>query len=286
MEKDAKQNTEPAEAEVDDTSSGDQQLNPITDDDGLVSTMEYETSEPEQAEPEQAEGEEADSKKETPSEKTEPKTKDTTSKKEGFHDHPRFKQLIEEKNSYKEKYEALQKQGAKQQPTFRNIMDMEDDAIMDEFTDNPKQFLGNFAQQLIHEIDQRTVNQKQQEQQKTIQQKAENTLAEFFSDKKDGQQMLTDGRIQQYIQDNPGHNAISAYHALAGDSQVQDQIDKAVEAERAKIKKELKAAGNANSFSSSPSSKETPKSPEFKNPDKYGGTAAVLLKRFRERQAG
>jgi len=286
MENDAKENTEAVEAveaEVEDGgSSADQNLQPITDDDGLVSTMEYEAVEEEAAE------EKTDSKEETPSEKTETKTEDTASKKTGFHDHPDWKAMIEKKNQLESENQSLKNsRQQQQQPKFKNIMNMEDDVIMDEFTDNPKQFLNNFAQQLFHEIGEKNNRAQQQNYQKQFQQRAKQNYTDFFADKKDGQQMVTDGRIERFIKENPGHNAISAYHALAGDSQMEKRIQAAVKAERAKIKKELKAAGNAKSFSSQSSrSGGKPSQPEFKNPDKYGGTAAVLLKRFKERQTG
>ena len=287
MENDAKENTEAVEAvetEVEDGgSSADQNLQPITDDDGLVSTMEYEAVEEEPAE------EETDSKEETPSETTETKTEDTASKKTGFHDHPDWKAMIAKKNQLESENKSLKKsRQVTQQPKFKNIMSMEDDAIMDEFTDNPKQFLTNFAQQLFHEIGERNTKEQQQNKQKQFQQSAKQTYADFFGAKEDGQQMLTDGRIEKFIQENPGHNAISAYHALAGESQLESKIEEAVKAERAKIKKELKAAGNAKSFSSqtSGSGAKPSSKPEFKNPDKYGGKAAVLVRRFKERQVG
>ena len=281
--------TEVTEEVTDGSSSTDQQLEPITDSDGLVSTMEYEVVEP--VEETTDETKETDSKEETSSEKTETKTEDDTSKKEGFHDHPDWKAMIDKKNEYKSKVDMLEKEkaaGQEQKPNFNNIMNMEDDAIMDEFTDNPKQFLANFANQLFHEIGEKNTVAQQKDYQQQFKEKSDKTFGDFFADKKDGQAMLIDGRIEKFMQENPGHNAMSAYNALAGESQYESRIESAVKAEREKIHKELKAAGNANSFSSSTGGRKLSpdKQPEMKNPGKFGGTAAVLLKRFRERQTG
>ncbi len=276
---DAKQDGIPDVAGEVSSPNSETTLIPIVSDDGLISTTEYEKPEPVE---------------EIISEETEQKTETDTLKDKDFNEHPRFKELIDQKNQFKEaadKIPALEQKIADLEKApdtqFDNIMSRDDDQIIDDFTNSPKKFLANFAQQLWSEFGNRQQSIQSEQDQRAIQERSNKTLQEFFDGKDDGIAMLNDGRIEKFIADNPGHNAISAYHELSGDSQYKTLVEEAVKTEREKIYKELKAKGNARSFSpgTGGSHKRSNKSPEMLNPDKFGGRTNVLLQRMQKRQA-
>jgi hypothetical protein len=287
-------NTGTEDAAGADSSSDAVDLEPIVDDDGLVSTMEYQRVEKEES----AEDiEDAD----TSGDAEQNTSEDQTSEKQDFHEHPRFKELVEEKNNLKAEIDALKEQiktpsktddsQQSEQVNFQNIMSMEDDDIVDELTSNPKKFLANFANQLAHEfktdLEARETTKKAEAETLSMKEQAAKTVNDFFSDKEDGKAMLDDGRIKAFIKDNPGHNEISAYHSLAGEDAVNAKIESAVKAREKEIYKELKAKGKAKSTATPTGGGilSEGKTPEMKNPDKFGGRDTVLLNRLLARQA-
>lgn len=267
---------------------------PAEFDDGLVSTVEY--SMPEHPKEDGEEGEvETDTDTDTISDDAEQNTSDGHEK--DFHEHPRFKELIEEKNALKAKLAEIEQrvvppEDSNEKPSYNNIMQMDDDAIVDEFTNNPKKFMANFAQQLFHEFSgQMTAKQKAmyEKHQQTVQQRTqEESLKNFFEKRPDGIKLLENGEIQRFLQSNPGYGPIAAYHELTREQAIQAEVDKARKAERDRVLKELKAKGHARSHAAAPSgnSLSTSRSPELKNPDKYGGRNNVLLDRMRRRMSG
>ena len=275
---DANTDTESIES-TESSSDVETTLTPIVDDDGLISTTEYEKPEPVE---------------ETTSEDTEQKTDTDTSEDKDFNEHPRFQELIAQKNGFKETADKVpgleQRISELEKPPeskFNNIMSMEDEQIVDDFTSSPKQFLANFAQQLWSEFDNRQQSLSADYNRKTLQDQANTNMRNFFESDKDRLVMLNDGSIEKYMRENPGHNAMSAYYEIAGDSQYKTLVDEAVKKERDKIYKELKAKGNARSFASNTGSTtiNSDKTPEMKNPNKFGGRTNVLLQRMQARQA-
>jgi hypothetical protein len=266
------------------------------DDDGMASTVEYEipdhTPETEEATSDGAE-------QETPVPESE------GDEKIGFHDprhpdHPRFQELMETNKTLKREIDELKKnvvppaEDKGDKPKYQNLLAMEDDDLTDLMATNPKKFIQDFGVQLFHEFQaqqKQAQAQQYQRHQQTVQQKAyESELQSFFAEREDGQEMLKSGQIQQYLQDHPTHNPISAYYVLAEEnmkSQTKEAIEAARKEERDRVMKELKAKGSARSFSSSNSggTYSPDNAPEMKNPDKYGGRNNVLLKRLLNRQS-
>jgi hypothetical protein len=243
METDANTDEVVEETTVEPDSSPAKSYEPI-EEDGFVSTTEFKEVE--------VDSEEVDDGGDTSQKQEKP-----DSEKTDFSQHPRFQELIKEKNELKDRLSKIEAE--KQQPgkkpeskskyNFNNVMGMEDDEIVDQFTNSPKSFLANFAQQVAHEImsDVQAEQQAkaQEYEQQTTQQKAVQNLQEFFKDKDDGIAMLQDGTIESFMKQNPGHNPISAYYALAGEQHTKSQVEAAVKKERDKLLKQLKAAGKA-----------------------------------------
>ena len=266
------------------SSPADVELQPIVDDDGFVSTTEFREI-PKESEPAKA----------GTSEETEQKTESRPSEKKDFHEHPRFRELIKEKNELAEriaKLEAEKKQVTNQKPqskyAFKNIMDMEDEAIVDKFSNSPKSFLANFAQQIAHElrteleVEARTKQEQQMHQ--TTQQRALQNMHDFFKDREDGISMLKDGTIERFLMENPGHNPISAYHALAGEKVYQAKLEAALKQERERITKELKAAGKVAPVTNSTTTKADTKGP-VKTARNKAELKEIMLRNARSRVA-
>ena len=283
---DANTGTAP-EVEVEgDTPSVDAEFENIVDDDGLISTTEFKEVEP---------------VKEIISEKTEQKIEPVISKEKDFNDHPRFKELIEQKNTFKsvadkvpeleKKLSALEQRLTQPEPKYKNILGMDNEKIIDDFNEDPKNFLANFAQQLRSEFQQEDDNVRTQKEQQTVQENTQKTYREFFLEREDGQEMLADGRIKNFITQNPGHNPMSAYHAIASGTSQKAEIDKAVAKAVADKEKEiytnLKAKGNAGSKATTPGMVISDDlSAAEKHPDKFGGAKAVAARLWRQRAAG
>ncbi|MCG7854192.1 MAG: hypothetical protein MIO92_16875, partial [Methanosarcinaceae archaeon] len=280
---------------TDPSSDAVEELEPIVGDDGLISTVEYQVKAEKEA-PVVEDTEDVDI-----SDGAEQKTPEATpekTEKQDFHEHPRFKELIEEKNELKrkleevaQKVEAKPEKPAEETPDYNDIMSMEDDDIIDQVTSDPKGFFSNYAKQLAHEIktELRTAKKIEAEQNEvaTFQERATKTYQDFFDSTPDGQALLDSGSIRDFVNSNPGHNAISAYYALTGDAQVQAKIEAAKKETEARIYKELKSAGKSRSTATQTGGRiiNTDKSPEMMNPDKFGGRDKVLLDRLRARQA-
>lgn len=254
---------------------------PIIDDDGFVSTTDFKTVEPEPA-------------KTDTSEKTEQKTESTNQETKGFADHPRFQELIREKNELKERLAKIEAQNQpkeqqrKSKYNFKNIMQMEDEEIVGQITETPKAFLANLAQQIAHEIrtdfEAEAAAQSEQAKVQTTQQKALDNMRSFFEDKEDGIAMLKDGTIKAFLDNNPGHNPISAYHAIVGEKVYEERLKKEIEKEREKINQELKAAGKIKPIKSN-SSTPSNQVGRPKLADNKSDLKRIILEKARARQA-
>jgi len=283
--------TAPVETSVDSAgSSPDVETTAMIDDDGFISTTEFEPVKKEEK-PEKAEAPETDNS--DGAEHNTPKTK--PSKDKGFADHPKFQEMhkkIKELEAKEKIYQAQlspkQKQGKKETtPTYKNVMGMDDDDIVDEFTSNPKQFLANFGQQIFHEFTEQMGKRQEQAAAHSKQETLKSNIKKFFDERPDGQELLASRKIQAFIKENPGHNAFSAYNELTREKRRQSEIDAAVAEAEKKIYKKLKAKGMAGSSAATVGGRMSDDDPpEVKNPDKFGGAKAVAVKRYLKRQAG
>ena len=235
-------------------SSSEIEYEPIIDDDGLISTTEF------------REVKKADSVKAEPSEDAEKNTSDEPeSKDKGFHDHPRFKELIQSQRELKEenarlKAEREEKPQPKEPPKskykFDNLAAMDDEALSNLIIESPKKFVVNLANQLAHEIKADFEAESAQKEQMTAQEKSQaaqqaamEKMYSFFREKEDATAMLKDGTIEQFLNENPHHNPISAYLTLVGDKVYQQKLEAEKQNIKQQLLKELKAAGKSSPVS-------------------------------------
>jgi len=177
--------------------------------------------------------------------------------------HPRFKEVIEknqrleaELREIKQKLESLgepQKQdkpsgeAAQQQPAkkyfeYEDITEMKPDAALDKFSENPIEFLSNFASQVADEVlsyvdkllEQRELTKKQESE-------IDRTYAKFAEEHPDFIEKWDSGEIKAYMKKHPGHTAMSAYLMITKEAR-----EKAIEEQvKAKLQKDLAAAAEA-----------------------------------------
>ncbi len=264
-------------------SSSDVQLTPVVDDSGLIGTVEFEQVQPPvEEEPEQPEQPDT-------SDGAEQSTPEDPPAKQDFHEHPRFQELIQSNRELKAQIDALKTQRTQQpeQPKFKNIMAMSEEELFAGLNENPRDFLVNFATQLKTELDQeRAMETQEHTRQATLNQMAEG-FERFFTEHPEAKEQWEQGELKTIMDQNPHHNAISAFYEKNFNSMVQAREEAARKDEREKVMSELKAKGRVAPAAKVPGS-PTPNprmSPELKDPDKFGGTESVLLKRYLERQA-
>jgi len=242
-----------------------------------------------------------------------------------FHEHPRWQQMLTERDELKqqlddstgtveqqakaiEQYDRhLQAMAAFQQPAqaqpdpglerlpFDEVLSMTDTEIYDEFRNDPKGFLQAFGD--------RTRTEALQDFRKEAAYQAQESavaqgLESFAEENPDFMDMVETGEIAFFIERNPIHNAISAYHSLkSSSSQGQDQSameerEKQIrEDERKKTLASIQAKQGATVLDGSSGTgpqagASTAIEPEMQETDKHGGKRSVLterLKRLRER---
>ena len=213
-----------------------------------------------------------------------------------FHEHPRFKELIDEKNALKEQLAQLAaKQSQQATPTpdkssadYEDIGAMTAEQVQDRLDEDPVGFLANFAKQVRTEVQSEILGQIEQRDQERFQQTQEEAIAReyqaYAKDHPDFETMWDSGDIEKYMNEHPGHNAISAHMILTQEAREAELLRKA----EAKIQKNLKVKKSAQVLPSGPSSSgrvsgKTP--PELSDTKKYGGLAAVLAQRSVQRLA-
>jgi len=214
---------------------------------------------------------------------------------ERFDKHPRFQELIKERDQFKQdlasikgKLETLTPEKPKEQaaPPYIDITTKSKEELLEWQEDDPKGYAANLYKQIYHET-QAALKAEQAETQKTTSVKG--TYEKFEKDNPDFRQKWDSGEIKKFIDENPGHNAISAHMAMTEKSRIDAAVAKAVKETTEKVTKNFQAKRNAEVISDGGTVKSEGIPDELKNPDKYGGTTATLamrLERMRKSAAG
>ena len=287
----------------------------------LISTTEFSAPEPDEKETPAEDKEKeksADGKKIKELSEEEIEELDAT-----FQQSPRFQELITQKNDAREaqakadaKNEVLSQQlqaltetvkslgGSKKgtensDPGYKDILKFSDEEIIENFESDPKGFLSNFAQQVMHEITTNLETKGQQKEQLTQKQAQEQAINELYADYEnknpDFVEMWDNGTIQEYIQANPGNTPISAHQIIkatkiqeSSTTSREDEIKKAVDAAVAQATKNFKAKNSSRTISAGPGSgsqtvtKGIP--PDLADTKQHGGLMQVLTRRSLARE--
>jgi len=240
-----------------------------------------------------------------------------------FQDSPRFQELIAQKNeaiqnnqTLQANHDALKEQvstltdlvkglgrGEKEKPAvdpgFKNVLTMTDETIIETFESDPKGFLSNFANQILHAADQRNTTKTEKAQQLSAQQAEENAVNELYAkyenDNPDFVEMWESEEIQAYMEKNPGNTPISAHQMIKAENTQtasaetqQEAIDKAVKAAVAEATKQFKAKSSSRTIKAGPgggAQQVTNGTPDdLANTKQHGGLTSVLVERSLARE--
>ena len=209
-----------------------------------------------------------------------------------FHEHPRFQELIREKNALKEQVAQLaerpQEQPA-QAPDYKDMGEMTAEEIQDAIDENPKNFMTNFAKQVRDEVMADVLGQVEQRDQANSEKQREKEIEaqydKYSKEHPDFDKLWESGEIEGFMTKNPGHTPMSA-HILVSQEARETEIYKKAEAD---VTAKLKAKQSSKVLSGGPSATGRPAGQipaELKETKKYGGLTSVLAARSAQRLKG
>lgn len=209
----------------------------------------------------------------------------------------RFQEVITEKNAALERaVKAETERDAatvttpkEEEKDFKDITEMSKEDLIDQFNEDPKAFLSNFGKQIRDEVIAEVTA-------KTTEEKADadalSTYNQYAKDNPDFDEMWKRGEIQTYMEQNPGHNAISAHMTLTGEKKTQEKVDAAKKQTEKDVIARVKSKKGASVLGEGPSGTEVHDETvdsELKDSKKHGGLASLLTKRLersRQKAAG
>ncbi|HBF43026.1 MAG TPA: hypothetical protein DDW42_05230 [Desulfobacteraceae bacterium] len=172
-----------------------------------------------------------------------------------------------------------------EEPAFKDVSKMTKEEILDWQTEDPQGYYANILAQAKQEI---SGDMKKDLNQRSVEDAVAGTYEQYAKDNPDFDKMWDTGEIKQYMDRNPGHNAISAHMAITGAAKTQLTVDEAVKAAEKRIMDNIRAKRENKVLSSGPSasrnSNETEITAEMRNTKEHGGLAAVLARRSLARE--
>lgn len=231
-----------------------------------------------------------------------------------YHQDPDWQRMIKERDDAKgamqtmqAKIDTLEKiiggkaapgEGAKpdaEKPTFKDITQMSKEELLEWQEDDPKGYAANMKAQVLWEARQELkAEQEAQSAQSTQEQRNAligKTFKSFEEKNPDFRPMWDSGELKKFMTENPGHNAISAYHELTFEKRLKAAVDEAV----AKTTKEVEERVTAN-FKAKRNAEVLgtgdgglPPGPDddqsLKDTKSHGGLINTLVERHRQRVA-
>lgn len=215
-----------------------------------------------------------------------------------FDKHPRFQEIIGQRDNartelttIRSELDLLKNQVATNVPEkepeprpYKDITQMSEEEILDWQSEKPVEFARNLYQQVLYETKATLTAEGQRKKQESS---IDKTYQEFGEKNSDFDAMWKTGELTKYINANPGHNAISAYHELKAESLVSgnqktidEAITKAVAAKEAEMLKNFKAKKTATVLGGGPAQGPAPIDPELSNTRAKGGLVTTLAARL------
>jgi hypothetical protein len=275
---------------------------------GLVSTLEFQSPKPEaaDADPEGAKNTEGTEKtakgKEAEGGKTgEAGAKDKPAGEDDrFDKHPRFQELnrrVKESDDVIRKLEKTVTElsaklskpsgddaaGVDGNAPYKDISKMKAEELLDWQSEDPHGYYKNVLAQAKHEL---TAEFTHTSEQRAKEDAVVSTFENFAKQHPDFDEMWDAGDLQQFMQSNPGHNAISAYWAITAEAKVQEAAEKAAKEAEAKFIKNQRAKKVSDVLPQGPSAPAGSMVGDdaLKDTKKFGGTTAVLAQRLADRR--
>ena len=160
---------------------------------------------------------------------------------------------------------------------YTDVTQVEDEKLIEWFNDNPKQFMSNLYSQMRHELRQEL---EQETGQKRAQDGFKRTMDSYREENKDFDDMWQKGEIKKFMDENPGHNMISAHQMLVKEKRLAEAVERARKEERENIIKQVKAKRHASVLGSGPAVSSGPAEKELTNTKQKGGLTSVLADRL------
>lgn len=233
-----------------------------------------------------------DTKTETVDDK---KTDDT--KPDRYDKDPAWQRIIKERDAALKENAALKAKQTPEEETkdFIDLSTKTEEEIAEWMNDDPVGYAENLKKIIAYEVKQ---EMKTEYQERETQSKVDKTFESYSSkhpdndDKTGFVQMWESGKIQDFMDSNPGHNAISAHIMLTEDSRnksIEERISKGIEEGvakvREKLEKENKARVRTDGLDAGPSYTPGDADDELKDTKKKGGLISVLAARSERRKA-
>ncbi|MDD4456313.1 MAG: hypothetical protein PHC98_01870 [Syntrophotalea acetylenica] len=206
---------------------------------------------------------------------------------------PAWQRIIQERNEARAKLAALESKGQppekqeSEELPYKDITKMSPEEVREWMEDDPIGYEANrFAQ--FHYESRKLLEQEQV--QKTETNKIVDTFTQYAKENPDFDELWNSGKIEAFMQSNPGHNAISAHMMITSsnrnadiDKRIADAVAKATKEAEEKVVKNFQAKRNATVLSEGPAHRggdnEGPPA-ELKNTKQFGGKTAVMAQRL------
>lgn len=224
--------------------------------------------------------------------------KDAKDDDERFDKHPRFQQLMKERDEMRlalARAEGRLEAAPPKEPDpvvlpYKDINALTDEQIREWQEDDPKGFAANLKEQVRHEAKKELDAEASTRQAREREQGELKRVYDDFAVKhKDFNAKWESGEILKYIEKNPGHNPMSAYLEMTADQKLADAVAEAKKATEEEVTKKFLAKRKATVLNGSPASiPRTEDDPALQNTKQHGGLTAVLADKLVQmrRQAG
>lgn len=228
-----------------------------------------------------------------------------------FDKHPRFQQIMQERDEARRAKERLEAQmeiltrvvdappdvqgGTPKEDDlpYKDLSKMTEEELAEWQANDPKGFVANLAAKIKHEL---LTDMHRQAEATTRRTATEQTYMKFGEKNKDFRSRWDSGEIKRFIDQNPGHNPMSAYHEIISEEReksVQTKIDEAVAKAKADTEKEvlarIQSKQKATVLGSGPAINPVRNevNPKLQDTKRHGGKVTVLADMLRSmRRAG
>jgi len=149
---------------------------------------------------------------------------------------------------------------------------LEHEDLVAMMADDPKNFIQTLTSAIRESV---SKDVRQESATSDYNSKVENTIDQYADDNPTFEKMWDEGKLQSYMEKNPGHNAISAHMVITMEQRVTDAKKEGAET----AAKNFSTKQNNQVLNSGPSISPDQRDAALKNPGKFGGRSAVLAAR-------
>lgn len=215
---------------------------------------------------------------------------------ERFDKHPRFQELMKDRDALKLEIAELKgkvsvapKAEVKEVIPYKDIAALTAEQIAEWQSDDPKGFAENLKAQAKYEAEKSIRNEIESRTRRESEQNAiKKTYEKFEKDNPDFRKMWDAGEIMAYMEQNPGHNPISAYREMTLEAKIAEATAKAKKEAEDEVTKRFQAKKKATVLTGGPGSVHVPVEEDhrFKDSKTHGGRTVVLAEKLAAMRRG